>query len=602
MILFLVTISSVTALPVHNLDSGEDFATIQGAINAANTTAGHTISCDDQVYDESVLVWKGVTLLSTNDTPEDCIIRSTATTSHTVNVAVANVDIRGFSIENGSDGVNSVWRSNVTVKNCIFQNNTHYSYYASSSPYLEVTNCVFNGEDVTDQLKGIRCSYVYVANNTFNTPAGVEGIDFTSPRHSIFENNTMSGGTTAMYIKRPGTGFIPPKILVIKEKIMMSRPALYSKVMFRSEPSFEQDKVIVRNNDVRNAGHGIRSEGNINNHDQYGDIYIYNNEVHTNGNNIYTRFLNGTFVYENNVSGGGASIYGIRFHQSNYTYVYNNSVNTPENGSQYGIHHDSCNFSYVEGNHIDKSMYGLFFRAGDVFEAKRNIILNCTYRSIFVTISQNGTIYDNIVATDVSGLGTNCYEYGSPTVKFNITKTLGTNIIGGAYIGGNYWSDYNGSDLDNDGFGDEYLPYDSEGYIQSGGGDYLPIVIPKVSRVYILTHMGTAHALWVLNVPTPPSYPLYYHWNVTNTTDELACGVTPYTYSGPIGGLLPGNYTFYVNATDNITFSDTIATPFVIDASVPQPTRAPLKYGALGAAGLFVMPLLMKSRRDKSDT
>jgi PKD repeat protein len=62
---------------------------------------------------------------------------------------------------------------------------------------------------------------------------------------------------------------------------------------------------------------------------------------------------------------------------------------------------------------------------------------------------------------------------------FNITKTTGKNIIGGPYLGGNYWATPSGdgfsqthSDNNGDGFADE--PYKLDGSYNSV--DYLPLI------------------------------------------------------------------------------------------------------------------------------
>ena len=84
--------------------------------------------------------------------------------------------------------------------------------------------------------------------------------------------------------------------------------------------------------------------------------------------------------------------------------------------------------------------------------------------------SSNNLIYNNYFENTA-----NAWDNGNN--QWNITKTAGTNIIGGPFLGGNHWKDYAGDDTDGDGLGDTLLPYNSSGGIQNGG-DYHPLVVP----------------------------------------------------------------------------------------------------------------------------
>jgi parallel beta-helix repeat protein len=199
----------------------------------------------------------------------------------------------------------------------------------------------------------------------------------------------------------------------------------------------------------------------------------------------------------NGVSGKGIAVAGAEKVTINENDIRANSEGIWITEDYINLNGDQCagkvSNIVIESNEIINNNIGIALSTN----VNATSIIKNTLRSNGIAIRLNGS-NENIIADDfITGntygirldqysnnnlVYNNCFSSNaihaidlSYATLWNISLINGSNIIGGPKIGGNYWDDYMGEDLDGDLIGDTEIPYNSSGNIFHGG-DYLPLI------------------------------------------------------------------------------------------------------------------------------
>lgn len=161
--------------------------------------------------------------------------------------------------------------------------------------------------------------------------------------------------------------------------------------------------------------------------------------------------------------------YGIYIYPSSYNTIKNNIIS---NNDDYGIYGYQSSHNTIEDNIINNTIwYGIWMEVdSNGNKIVRNNINNNTWYGIMIADSSDNEIYNNIF--------NNSNNVGfSRNNNWSIAKKVtGTNIIGGKYLGGNFWANPYGTgysqtciDKNRDGICDlEYI-------LDTNNIDYLPL-------------------------------------------------------------------------------------------------------------------------------
>ncbi|MHC1635326.1 MAG: right-handed parallel beta-helix repeat-containing protein, partial [Candidatus Methanospirareceae archaeon] len=305
--------------------------------------------------------------------------------------------------------------------------------------------------------------------------------------------------------------------------------------------------ITIMNNTVnQNTLDGIAIHSSTNN------TVIYN-DVRLNNDGIFIDSSENNLIFDNNIISCRT---GVNIFHSNNNTIACNGVDL---SGDYGIYINYANRNLVIGNNLRLSKwYGACINYGNNNTITLNTISSNDRDGLYLTYSHENTISNNVIAknsrngiymyssnnntifgNEIMDNGENNYgiylhsssgniiynnyienKYnvgfgGTSQNKWNITKTLAENIVGGPYLGGNFWATPHGTgfsrscaDTDRDGICDS--PY----VIAENNTDYLPLAeitkkkiigaftnaIKKVADGYVLAGRYEGHLPWIAKI------------------------------------------------------------------------------------------------------
>jgi len=181
--------------PVHNLNTGLSYASIQNAINAPQTLNGHTILVDPGTYPEQVVVNKTLTVVGANaeTTIVDGLNLSTSTflfrigANETVieNFTLRNTNQNPFSF---SPAIDIFKVENVTVKNSIITNAV-IGIRIQNSSFVTVADCRIHAISTGINFQQVSHNDTIIGNTFETNPTALNFADLEGKFSRVFHNN-----------------------------------------------------------------------------------------------------------------------------------------------------------------------------------------------------------------------------------------------------------------------------------------------------------------------------------------------------------------------------------------------------------------------------
>jgi parallel beta-helix repeat protein len=467
-----VNYSSSTALGVYNVNKGTNYSTIQAAINAASL--GDTIEVLSGTYYENVYVSNKLILRGV-DTGGGKPVVNAGGTGNAI-ILTGGITLEGFEATNATHagwpniGI-EVYSDGNIIKNNTASNNGEGINFESGDNNNTLNGNIANSNEYNGiRFNGNNKNNTIIGNNASNN--GNNGITFYNTDMSsinnivtgnIVNNNTLDGIHLEFSINNT----------IIGNNASNSSDG----ITFVSS----NNNTIIGNN-ASNNNNGISfTYGNNNtvtsntaNSNKYYGIGLVssNNTLSSNlaNSNGYAGFyINGknNTIINNTANNNTGS--GLISDSSSYNLLLNNTANSNNYDGIY-LYYSSNNTITGNFDNLNK-YYGIEIYYSSSNTITSNAVNSNTIYGIRLSTSNNNTIYNNRFnnTNNFNFLGTNINIW-------NTTRTLGSNILGGFNLGGNFWAKPDGTgfsqtctDANGDGICDS--PY----ALNTNNTDYLPL-------------------------------------------------------------------------------------------------------------------------------